>query len=425
MSNKLSLKNINYSNIINTTPPVLFGFVCLLPLYSAESLSKVVFLFFATTIILKFKTGVLNFNPLPLLDLIYNTAFYIFLIFTLFYSNNIDRGIEIIIRQISFLLFPVLVFYFLKPTQKQLVIYAKVFIISNLIVCIYLIYYVFNYTGINSYADLVTVYNKFDFRTIIETDNLKDWHPTYVGFFILISIMLLIEGFFSFSKKIKLICLIFILFFISILIFLNSRAALYSFVGIVPIFLFFRVKTFNARLLIVSLTIFSGFMLFQIVNNNSSLNYRLFLQIEKLVDWVYTGKISEIGIDNRFYINKCNWRIFMHKPWFGYGIGDLQYYLNNCYLDNEYFKLYFFQFNTHSIYFYFLLTGGILSLLLFLILFINNLLVSFKKSFYLYSFILLSFLLLGLSENFLVRLNGIVLFSGINALMYYKIRLSL
>jgi hypothetical protein len=407
---------------IDRVPFFLLCLICFFPLFKIEFTSKVVFLFFTLSIVVKFKDSIQNFKETPVKHILINSGFYVFLIFTLTYSSDIGIAQKTIIRQSSLLLFPITIFYFVKPSRSEIIVLGKIFVLANFFTCLYLIGFVLNYYDVSNWNTLSNAYAEFDFRGVINNDTLKEWHPGYIGLFILTSILILIEGLYSRSKKTGVfVNIILLLFFSTILLLLNTRGVLYASALILPLYFILKAKTRKKRMftLIVCIIIFGLIGFF--ITNNYSLNYRLTLQIEKVVDWITTGKISESGIDSRYYINKCNWALFTEKPFFGYGIGDIKYNLNNCYLDKEFFGVFEKRFNSHSIFFYLLLCGGILTIIPFVILIFNNLRLSYLKKDSLYFFIIILLCIIGVSENYLVRLNGILFFSLFNSILYYNL----
>ncbi|GAA0714306.1 hypothetical protein GCM10009430_07290 [Aquimarina litoralis] len=402
-------------------PFFLFCFICLLPILEVTLVSKGLLFFFATGILLKYKTGFKNLTNIPKKHLIINVAFYVLLIITILYSFDTKQGSKAIVRQLSLFLFPFIIFYFLDLSKKQIIQLAKVFVFANVISSLYLIIYVINYYGIDNIDGVLSFYSGLDFRSAIETDSYKEWHPAYIGAFIMASILILIHGIYSTtSKKVKLSNVGLIVFFISMLLLLNSRTAFYSLIIITPIQLLLETKSLKNKIVMFLVYLVCIGVLGYFVVNEYSLYYRLLLQIEKAYDWLITGEILEVAVDPRYYIYQCNYELFLEKPWLGYGIGDIQYNLNNCYLDNEYFKLYNNEFNSHSNYFFLLLSGGILILGSFLFLIIHNIRHSIRNKDYLFFSFLILFLLVGISESFLVRLNGILFFSIFNSVLYYR-----
>ena len=402
-------------------PFFLLCFICFLPVLEVTLVSKGLLFFFVTSILLKYKTGFKNLVNISKKHLIINVGFYAILITTMLYSFDSKQASKTIVRQLSLFLFPFIVFYFLNLSKKQIIWLGKVFVFANVIASLYLIYYAFNYYGMDKIDDVLSFYSSLNFRSAIETDTYKEWHPAYIGAFIMASILILIHAIYSStSKKAILLKVVIIVFFINMLLLLNSRTAFYSLIVITPVHLLLETKSLKNRIIILFAYLICISILWYFIVNEFSLYYRLLLQFEKAYDWLTTGKILEVAVDPRYYIYQCNYNLFLEKPWFGYGVGDIQYNLNSCYVNNEYFELYDKEFNSHSNYFFLLLSGGILLLGSFLFLIVYNLKQSIQRKDYLFFSFLILFILVGISENFLVRLNGILFFSIFNSVFYYR-----
>ncbi len=132
------------------------------------------------------------------------------------------------------------------------------------------------------------------------------------------------------------------------------------------------------------------------------------------------GKKIKIKIENDFRqeIWECGWELSKKHIIFGVGIGDQQQELNNCY-KNKSNKTYDIlknnNYNTHNQYLSFTIAGGLICLLLFLGLIVNNINMSIDKKDVLFvvfiSLILINFLF----ENVLDRIYGVYFFGLFNS----------
>lgn len=401
-------------------PFILMCAVCFFPLLEVRLVSKLVFIFFIISVLFKYNFFFKNLKHNYFKSFLLSSGFYFFLIVSLFYSSDIGQGLKTISKELSFLLVPLFFFNAIQPSKKELIVILKCFVCANFLTSIYLIIYILNFYRNGLEIDFLAIYNEFNFRTIIAKDTLNSWHPAYIGMFNLTSIFILIEDIFI-TKKIsnKIRNSILILLFAIMLILLNSRTVFYCFLLLTPLLIFFKIKALRQRLLFVLIAgiIITGILIY--IFSNSSLNYRLLLQLEKLVHWVKTGEIYLSGIDPRYFVYKCNALLLWEAPYFGYGVGDVQYHLNNCYLDNEFFNIYNKGYNVHSIYFFLVLSGGLIPLILFLASSFFNCWMCISKRAFLPLFCFILFLLAGLTENFFVRLNGILFFSFLNTFVLY------
>lgn len=406
--------------IINNKQKISFLLICLLmffPMFEVKTNSKIILFFFIFSVVLNFKTGINSIKNSTIHGLVINSLFFLLLVVSIIYTSDKNTGFKIITRQLSFVLFPIIIFHFINLTKKQLIILAKLFVIANLLSVIYL----YIKLSINvSVLEVAT--SNFDFRSIINAGTYKDWHPTYISAFILTSIILLIEYCYNVNKNAyQILATVLVVVFSLFLFMLNSRAVVYSYIIIIPLYLFIKTKTLKGR--IIFLLLFIPFLVgfYYLLMNNFSLNYRLVLQLEKVYAWFTDATVSTSGIDVRYFINQCNTNLFLNNPFLGYGIGDVSYNLSNCYLDMEFIELYENNLNTHNNYFYLLLSGGLITLCAFLVLVINNMVLSLKTKNYAYFFFLMLLMVVFLTETFFERLNGIIFFSAFNSLFYYYV----
>lgn len=406
--------------INNYKQKISFLLICLLmffPMLEVKTNSKIILFFFIFSVVLNFKTGINSIKNAPIKGLVINSLFFLLLVVSIIYTSDKNTGFKIITRQLSFVLFPIIIFYFINLTKKQLIILAKLFVLANVLSVLYLCIKLSENVSILEVAT-----TNFDFRSIINTGTYKDWHPTYISAFILTSIILLIEYCYAVTKKAYKASAIAIIIVLSLFLFmLNSRAVVYSYIIIIPIYLFIKTKTLKGRIIFLLLCIPFLVGFYYLLMNNFSLNYRLVLQLEKVYAWFTDATVSTSGIDGRYFINQCNTNLFLNNPFLGYGIGDVSYNLSNCYLDMEFMGLYDNNLNTHNNYFYLLLSGGLVTLFAFLVLIINNMVLSIKTKNYAYFFVLMLLIVVFLTETFFERLNGIIFFSAFNSLYYYYV----
>lgn len=409
----------NKKELREKIPFLLLCVLCFFPLFNVNLTSQLVTFFFITSVILNFKKGVNALKIKSKKPLIINCLFFFVLIVSIFYSSNINEAQKTLLRQISFLLFPLVIFYFLQFKKKDLVIFSKLFVLANALSVIFLIYHISKTDSI-----LNIINDGFNFRSLINKKSYKVWHPAYIALFILTSQFLIIKNIF-YLKRLdkKIVSIVLLLFFSFFLFMLNARSAIYSFILVIPFFIFLQLKSKKQRLIFIIILIPISGLLYYILATNFSLNYRLILQLEKIYHWFVYDEILKIGIDIRYYINICNMDVFKESPLLGHGVGDVKYLLRNCYLDNEFNKPFLKGLNSHNSYFYLLLSGGILALFSFLFLIMNNLFVSFKQNNYLYIAILCTLMIVFISENYLVRFKGILFFAAVNAILYYDMNI--
>ncbi|MBT8243805.1 MAG: O-antigen ligase family protein [Winogradskyella sp.] len=403
------------SKIINKTPYTFLVLLAFLPLLNVNTLSILIFLFYFFAIVFRTKIIKENFQKIGFKPLIINVLFYIPLIVSLTYTPVINKGLDVIVREISFLLMPLVLFYSLKTSKKLLKTLSFIFILSNTLVVIYLSLKL-NLFGV--FLDNPSEFFNQRFYIDIVKEDYKDWHPTYIGLNNLVSTLILLNYIFKTSKvKHKTFAIIIVFVFLVFSLILNSRVIFFINLIILPLFVILKLKKIKYKIVTVAIGFIALLLLFNISKTNRL--GRIFIEpINKDVESVSFKKLFGV----RYAIQECSLELISDKPILGYGVGYEKVLLpiycleiknfKNQYLNNNY--------SSHSVYLFLLFSAGILGLLPFLFLMSNNLVLSIKKRDLMYASILIIFTLVFLTENYFIRINGILLFSFLNSLYYQK-----
>lgn len=374
------------------------------------------------------------------------TAWVIFLCLTIFYSKEMGYGISMAQRYLNIIAIP-LVLNFFPPKnflQKSCYFYLS-FIISNLLF-VFIIYYkailvvektCFPEIYYNNFLDKISFILKKPNHIIFscfESESKHSFfiHRVYNSMNFLFSILLLIELVFmkKFSKNIGFYLLTIICFTVfGYLIFyqfsvINVVLALV----LIPVFIIIRIPSKKAKKLLSVLTITT--LTFIVITNlnftSNKVAAKYLIPAVNLAKKVFTG--NDYGsIDERYEINTASKNLIQDSFLFGYGIGDTQNELNKYYLEHKNstnaFKIaYEKQLNTHNNYAFFMLSGGVILLVLFLI----SLVFSFYKGIYFKNWIYVFFLIIIavnlMSENILSRIHGALFYAIFNGLFMVNLK---
>lgn len=408
---------MNYKLLLQKKDTIPYFFLILLsffPILTINGISKILVCFFVSTLIFKYNTIISKIKNIGIKPLIINSSFYFILIISLLYSPEKEKGYSIIIREISFLLAPLMLIYGLNLNKKIIKIITSVFIISNILVLVYLS------LKINLVDEIISnpfgVFNKPFFLEINRID-YKDWHSTYIGLNNLISVLILLNYLFkSTNFKRKIIAVLIIAVFIIFFIILNSRTMFLITLFMIPLFVILKLRLLKHKIVVILITITSVIVLTGVSKGNKL--GRIFV---KPVEYYVTNFSMKEVLGVRYQIHECSKELIAKKPLLGYGLGYVPDILSNyCYEVRNFKTKLLSKYNSHSTYYFLLLSSGIVALITFLFLIINNLRISILNKDYLYFTILLVFIFAFFTENYFVRLNGIVLFSFCNALFYKK-----
>ncbi|WP_165819336.1 O-antigen ligase family protein [Flagellimonas aquimarina] len=189
--------------------------------------------------------------------------------------------------------------------------------------------------------------------------------------------------------------------------------------GFITLFIFTKFKT-KTYVIILGASIFVALG-----------SYLSFTTVKLRVDEVFRTKFAlpSSGNDIETYnstnvrngVYFCSLKIIKENALLGVGLGDAQDKLNDCYRDELGAKIYgWTTYNTHSQYLFFLLTAGLLGLLLFLTSLSIQLKISVERKENQHFYFLIIVAIICLTENVLVRSDGLIFFSFFNSLFLFN-----
>lgn len=340
------------------------------------------------------------FDKQKILETIKNKFFILFSIFLLFITLFTLFNFTFIVdfsetRKIAQTLLLIVLFSF--TNDKRFLIYGFIFgvFISSLI------------SGIN----IINYYlNSFEF--LMSKSSVEDLFVTqrlYLGFFIVISVILLLHIYqISINKIQKYSSMLLILYFAFLLFLISSRSALIIAFVIFLITIIYNLKPLHSFLLVTAV----GLIFSTIIITNKNLSNR-FLYSEDSVRPSFIDKIKTH--EPRYDIWKFSTQIFKEeKPYlFGIGTFKTQELLVSKYqlMPIEKRKNWFIErnFNTHNQYVDIVLSYGIIGLLIFMM-FMKELIAFFYKNIYSLNLVL-SLILFLFVENLFHRQLGSFIFA--------------
>lgn len=240
--------------------------------------------------------------------------YFLILLFTLFYSENISFGLKKIETTLSFLVFSFLAVYGHKSCEPKMVI--RGFVWANVLAILICIVNALFSFGKNP----ALIKGSFYFTEIL------DIHPTYLGMFLTFSIGLIWNFTSCFSyKSYKWPAAILSVFLIITVIYLKSRSAILA-LALITTFAFFKkvfynTKSKNIRFAIVGFLSSIGVLLIYLINRFG------LSEFNKLsVIWIQRDSLQSINVRLETWKGAIN--AIMDAPIFGYGVGDAQIVLH-------------------------------------------------------------------------------------------------
>ncbi|QKX04712.1 hypothetical protein HN014_07230 [Aquimarina sp. TRL1] len=426
------LKNISKYSFFSSLL-VLLSFYPILK----EAITSITIITFCVLVMVVYWNNLKNrYSKYGIRPLIINTGFYLVLIFSSVYSDDFFFSLGRLQSSILILIFPiVLIYFFPRIEQKTIKQFSYGFLISNLIILIYITYMLLKGLSIDRFPNLMesSFFNQiqvlwsypYEFTLSKAHKHLTlfyETHKTYVSLNFLVAIFLIFNLISNHTRKFFVkIFLVFLFFlFSSFIVYSQSISVVFSLMLSLFLLSFFVFKN-KKYLLVYVVTFFFFFFFLKKQGFFSSYDNKNTESIFKLIDYVKYGKFSQ-GTDKRVLIYDCSLKLITSNIIFGYGVGNVQKELNNCYINNNYivdeFESKGKQINSHNYYLHLMLSGGLLCLVLFVYLLLNNLLIAFKSNNLFFFFFLLSFTICLFTENLLVRILGVLPFTIFNSLFY-------
>lgn len=367
---------------------VLLGLFILIPFKFKPFL---VFIFFLFSVFQFFKT---HQNKKKLIRYVTICLVLVSYLISFFYSSNLPRAFQYFIRSIPLFIIP-LSFYFLSSSLKEYMIniFIKTFIVSNVIYVFLMVFYILSLGYLSESNDLYYYYSYITY----EFYGIGD-HPIYISVQLSLSILFLIKC--NFRKNQKIILFIFLIFGIFLL---SRKGVVFSLLFVLFIYLnqlLIKKRNFFIILSLVILAFLSSLLIPQI-----KMRYAELFERAKYKD----NDKTSTGIRTILWENTIE--LIQENPFFGHGIGDTQDLLRRQLEEKKFIEIANKKPNCHNQYLQFLLSVGILGLSFFIFTVVYYFKYFNNNNNVLGFIVLLFFLLNFLSESFLDRQNGIIIFS--------------
>lgn len=327
------------------------------------------------------------------------SSLFIFYLLSFIYSDNasyfgrkLEIGLSLLIIPLSFL------FNDNLANKKSIDFFKKAYLFGVSIFTVLFILFLFIYKN-DRYPKGIKDVNFI--RSAIENMPLIDTHPIYSSIFLAIGILILVSLF----KKIKLIVFIPLFTLLTIgIILLSSKMVIISLFVILILFIYTIIINIKYRILLIFFTLCVPIIAIIYMPNFNT----------RFKELITTSTYLEIDRNNsssiRIAINSCTFDLIEKSWFFGYGIGDVQGKLNNCY-ESKSIILLEKQHNTHNQYFSVWLGTGVLGLIAFIYILLFNFKLAKNNNDLLFLSLLILFSLNFLTENILERQSGVIIFA--------------
>jgi O-antigen ligase len=386
--------------------------LALLPLLSLFMVSLVIIVFllgaflssiyYKETINNKIKhTGVVLLIALP----------FLLYLLSLIWTDNLQVGLKYVEKTLSFCVLPI-AFFMLKPfkTTLQIKNFKKVFVIASAFSVVITMIYLLVNAG-NIFNQKNTYFTNIKLREAIELTPIIGEHAIYFSLIMAVALLLLFYNRFQNRWLNIFLCLLFI---IGVTI-ASSKGVILSILAVGILLAFQEIK--NKRTVAIVLVL--SFFCLGTITYFSPIKERV-NEIIKTKHIYPTGDYYN-SFNLRMAIYNCSFSLINETPIIGYSPGDTQQKLNECYKKFDTNAFHKTDYNTHNQYLDYILSLGVIGLVIILFSFAYFLRIAIINKNKEYLNFLILFYLVFLIENILVRNTGIVLFTTFNCLFAYSI----
>ncbi len=343
-----------------------------------------------------------SFNLKKLKNYLPFLIFYLFVLFSLTYSSNIKYGVDLIIKLAPLIALP-FIFSVIKISRKEFFMLIKIIIGWVLILALFSHFTVVKKLIENNDIFYNIVRMEYSYKAL--ADDAIGIHRSYYAYFVITAILFL--TFLTFYKKyIKALLFLSILYLSFFVFHLSVRTALLGLFVVINLYiLLYFVKQKKLKKGIFYLLLF--YIIVVLTGYNVRVTRYRFQQIFGFT--FHNGPRHDDGQDK---INQWKSSIDANKDFFfGNGIGDAKESIIDSYVKNNMLKDAERKFNAHNQYIQTYVGLGVLGVLLLFWIFYYYFIFFIKNKFYLgYMFMVVSSILF-ITESYLERQKGVVIFT--------------
>lgn len=242
-------------------------------------------------------------------------------------------------------------------------------------------------------------------------------HPIYLSIYVGLSILMSLSLIkFNTDNKILVLLVIGNLLLFSVLVFLSRKGVILATLFSFFYYLFKILKSGKTLLVIVGVTLLFLFLFFALFSKSA----------QRIIELVNSNTYTKILEDEprsstsiRLGIYKCSLQNLRKAGLFGFGIGDTQGVLMDCYEQTSE-TLVKGEYNTHNQYLNFWMSFGFIGLIIFIWYLFKLFKLARSNKDYIFTSILIFYSIIMLVENILDRQNGLILFSILINYFTYK-----
>lgn len=345
------------------------------------------------------------------------SGIYLFHVFGLFYTSNIDAGTTDLIQKFSLILFPVIIGTAVPMDRHDYRKTMGAFVIGTVIATI--ISYLSSWLSYNETGDL---------RDFYMSEFSPFHHPSYLAMYMNMAIFILLYNTFKrpLSKSMEFLYWVGIAFLSLSLIFPASKMGLLTFVILVisMIFVASKLKMLFSHQSLYLVIVSVLFVLFYTNDPiaTARMNRAIEVTKEKAENQTNTQRRETESSTARLLVWGVAIDEIKEHP-MGVGTGDAQDFLVKKYLEKGYFDIAEKRLNPHNTYLELALEVGVLALIWFVFSLLFPVRMILIDQNWIYGFFILNVSLNFLVESMLEGQSGVVFFAFFNAVFFFHSKL--
>lgn len=334
--------------------------------------------------------------------------FYLWQISGLIQAESFDTGLERLFKRLSFLLFPLVLFYPGSKIKNNIKLILRLFAAATFVYLLICFLNALNHSL--TIGDHKWIFQphppEYPWENYFYGERLSFYvHPSYLAMYIIISILIVLETFFenAISNFKKGLLGIAVLVFIAAIYLLSARAGILAGVLILPAYGTFRFYRRIPKLIFLLALVSVIFVLITVARKNVRVKYSIENLSAQPID-------STLKTDPRLLIWQSAIGVIRKNLILGVGTGDATNSLTEEFLARGYVTGFYDNLNAHNQFLEILLENGFIGLIMFLSIFGYMMHIAVSQRNLLLGLFIVSIIIFFLFETMLNRLAGISFF---------------
>jgi O-antigen ligase len=291
-------------------------------------------------------------------------SFLLWQIAGLLLAESLNSGIDRIFKRLSFLLFPLVLFYPGNRIIKNIQLMLRLFAICTFLYILYcFVNALHNSLIIQSGKWIFNPHPvEYDYENYFYNNRLSYLiHPSYLAMYVVLSILVSLENIFNYgmTRIRKALWFLVMVVFFTVLYLLSSRAGILALIIILPIYILFKFyNKFSKWIVLVAIAIFA-IVFVEIAKTNK--------KIQSSIESISNKNINEtLNNDERLLIWKSALGVIKENLVLGVGAGDASDKLKEEFKRRGYVNGFYDNLNAHNQFLEILLENGLIGLILFI-----------------------------------------------------------